>query len=120
MEGLLILHSMIFGACGCVWLANRKGYGSGAAFLVGLFGGPWGLLIYAGAPDMVARRIASYGEASPSARPIDSRPATAPTSGESTSQTSGEGESKPNSKPAKFEFPDGDWDAPKHRGPPGG
>lgn len=49
----------LFCGFGCQWLANRKGYGHWAAFLVGFLGGPLGLLIYAGAPDLKARRAAN-------------------------------------------------------------
>ena len=35
---------------GAAWLARVKGFNTGTAFVIGLIGGPFGLLIYAGAP----------------------------------------------------------------------
>lgn len=60
-----------FAALGCLWLAEQKGHPTGWAFCAGLAGGFMGgfmggclaALIYAGAPDLRARSIASRGAA---------------------------------------------------------
>lgn len=125
---LLLIVVLICGF-GCQWLAEQKGYATSAAFIVGALCGPLGLLIYAGAPDLIARRSANRASASGETSERTARrsgPGGLPEEivldeGEDVGETSGEdGETKPKRKPAKFEFPDGDWDQPSHRGPLGG
>ena len=120
---LLLIVVLVCGF-GCEWLAEQKGYATSAALLVGLATGPLGLLIYAGAPDLIARRASrASGETSErTSRTASTSQTSGEREGADEGETSGEGEdaSEPKRKPAKFEFPDDDWDKPSHRGPMGG
>lgn len=46
----IVFHVVAFGGL-CAWLAQQKGYGQGAGWLIGILTGPFGLIAYAGLPD---------------------------------------------------------------------
>ena len=56
---VLGLFFWLFCGVGSHWLADSKGYSPWMGFLVGVLGGPLGLLIYAGAPDLKARFLSA-------------------------------------------------------------
>ena len=128
-----------FAALGCLCVAEQKEHPTGWAFCAGLAGGFMGgfmggclaALIYAGLPDLRARRIASRGAAliamevslmsGKTILPPDEFNDEWRVEDFADGEGEGEGEDsetkpKPKAKPAKFEFPDGDWDRPSHRG----